>query len=196
MDQDLLSNIPLFAKLSPAELAELTGLLKEQRVAAQQPVFWVGDEGSDFYIVQVGRGVKKKQQTAIRRQIAKPIKAWSDAAYLAGDFPHAGYTKQDFPGWTARAAALAARDKDVTTSDFIRQKADQVIADRRDARLFVFSVGGLAGGATAKVYLGMTADLESGKQVRYAVAGQVYLTRKANHWRIFGYDLHRTVLRR
>lgn len=148
------------------------------------------------HIVQVGRGVKKKQQTAIRRQIAKPIKAWSDAAYLAGDFPHAGYTKQDFPGWTARAAALAARDKDVTTSDFIRKKADQVIADRRDARLFVFSVGGLAGGATAKVYLGMTADLESGKQVRYAVAGQVYLTRKANHWRIFGYDLHRTVLRR
>ena len=55
MDQDLLSNIPLFAKLSPAELAELTGLLKEQRVAAQQPVVWVGDEGSDFYIVQVGR---------------------------------------------------------------------------------------------------------------------------------------------
>ena len=54
------------------------------------------------HIVQIGRGVKKKQQTAIRRQIAKPIKAWSDAAYLAGDFPHAGYTKQDFPGWTAR----------------------------------------------------------------------------------------------
>jgi len=55
MDQDLLSNIPLFAKLSPAELGELSGLLKEQRVAAQQPVVWVGDEGSDFYIVQVGR---------------------------------------------------------------------------------------------------------------------------------------------
>jgi uncharacterized membrane protein len=55
MDQDLLSNIPLFAKLSPPEITELSGLLKEQRVAAQQPVFWVGDEGSDFYIVQVGR---------------------------------------------------------------------------------------------------------------------------------------------
>jgi uncharacterized membrane protein len=55
MDQDLLANIPLFAKLSAAELGELSGLLKEQRVEHQQPVFWIGDEGSDFYVVQVGR---------------------------------------------------------------------------------------------------------------------------------------------
>jgi uncharacterized membrane protein len=55
MDQDLIANIPLFGKLSPSEVAELAGLLKEQRVGAQQPVFWIGDEGADFYIVQVGR---------------------------------------------------------------------------------------------------------------------------------------------
>src|SRR2546430_7010723 len=55
MDQDLLANIPLFAKLNPAELAELSGLLKEQKVENQQPVFWIGDEGADFYLVQVGR---------------------------------------------------------------------------------------------------------------------------------------------
>lgn len=55
MDLDLLSNIPLFAKLTELELADLAGLLKEQRVAGQQPVFWIGDEGSDFYLVQVGR---------------------------------------------------------------------------------------------------------------------------------------------
>src|SRR5690349_1233579 len=55
MDFDLLSNIPLFAKLTEPEVRELGGLLKEQRVAGQQPVFWIGDEGSDFYLVQVGR---------------------------------------------------------------------------------------------------------------------------------------------
>lgn len=55
MDQDILSNIPLFAKLSSAELGELASLLKEQRVANQQVVFWIGDEGADFYLVQVGR---------------------------------------------------------------------------------------------------------------------------------------------
>jgi CRP/FNR family cyclic AMP-dependent transcriptional regulator len=55
MDLDLLGNIPLFGKLTPSELAELGGLLKEHRVEQQQPVFWIGDEGSDFYVVQVGR---------------------------------------------------------------------------------------------------------------------------------------------
>jgi len=55
MDLDLLGNIPLFGKLAPSELAELGGLLKEHRVERQQPVFWIGDEGSDFYVVQVGR---------------------------------------------------------------------------------------------------------------------------------------------
>src|SRR5689334_12921496 len=55
MDLDLLSNIPLFAKLNEGELRELGGLLKEQRVAGQQPVFWIGDEGSEFYLVQIGR---------------------------------------------------------------------------------------------------------------------------------------------
>jgi len=55
MDTDLLSNIPLFSKLNAAELADLTGLLKEREVAHQQPVFWIGDEGSDFYVVQDGR---------------------------------------------------------------------------------------------------------------------------------------------
>jgi uncharacterized membrane protein len=55
MDQDLLGHIPLFAKLREEELAELSKLLKEQRVEDQQPVFWIGEEGSDFYLIQVGR---------------------------------------------------------------------------------------------------------------------------------------------
>jgi len=147
-------------------------------------------------VVEIGPGVKKKAQTHIRRQLARPIESWMDSAYLAGDFPHQGYTKKDFHGWTAQAATLAARDKKTTSSDFVRQKAVQVVADRRDARLFVFTMNGVAGGATANIYLIMTATMKSGAEKKYAVAGQVYLTRKGNDWRIFGYDLHRTELRR
>ncbi|HSI37110.1 MAG: DUF1003 domain-containing protein [Phycisphaerae bacterium] len=55
MDPDLLAHIPLFAKLAPAELADLAQLLTEKRFTAQQPVFWIGEEGSDFYLVTVGR---------------------------------------------------------------------------------------------------------------------------------------------
>jgi len=55
MDKDLLANIPLFAKLNDEELVELAALLKEERVASHSPVFWIGEEGSDFYLLQVGR---------------------------------------------------------------------------------------------------------------------------------------------
>jgi len=55
MDQELLGHIPLFSKLNAAELQELSSLLKEEKVARQQAVFWIGDEGSDFYVIREGR---------------------------------------------------------------------------------------------------------------------------------------------
>ncbi|MGC3957471.1 MAG: cyclic nucleotide-binding domain-containing protein [Verrucomicrobiota bacterium] len=55
MDIDILANIPLFAKLSPEELTQLAGLLQAKTIDPQKPVFWIGDPGSDFFIIQVGR---------------------------------------------------------------------------------------------------------------------------------------------
>jgi uncharacterized membrane protein len=55
MDRDLLANNPLFAKLTADQLGELSSLLKSQTVENQQPVFWIGDQGSDFFVVQLGR---------------------------------------------------------------------------------------------------------------------------------------------
>ena len=55
MDIDLLTHIPLFAKLTREELGALAGLLTRKDVPSHQTVFWIGDDGSDFYIVQVGR---------------------------------------------------------------------------------------------------------------------------------------------
>jgi CRP/FNR family cyclic AMP-dependent transcriptional regulator len=54
MDIEILRNIPLFAKFSDAELTDLSTLLKTVPVERNQPVFWVGDEGTEFYIVQTG----------------------------------------------------------------------------------------------------------------------------------------------
>ena len=55
MDANLLTNIPLLAGLPPAELDELAGLLKRRDFKAAEPIFWVGDPGTDSYIVQSGR---------------------------------------------------------------------------------------------------------------------------------------------
>ena len=54
MGDEVLSKIPLFAGLSPDERADLGGLLKTRQYQAQAPVFWIGENGTEFYIVQIG----------------------------------------------------------------------------------------------------------------------------------------------
>lgn len=54
MGDEVLSKIPLFAGLSPDERADLGGLLKTRQYQAQAPVFWIGENGTEFYIVQDG----------------------------------------------------------------------------------------------------------------------------------------------
>ncbi len=150
-------------------------------------------------IAQMRGGVKKSKRAWITRKIAKPIKGWMDAAYLEGSFPRSGrtsYHKSTFAGWTDQAARLALRDRGVTTNAAISDKVVRVVADERSARLFVFAMGGLTGGATARVHLKMTVEQKSGVRRTFVVAGQLQLTRKADRWRIFGYDLRRTAVHR
>jgi CRP-like cAMP-binding protein len=55
LDWALLSNIPLFSKLTQDELGTLIALLKTRKYAESEPVVFLGDDGSDFYIVQHGK---------------------------------------------------------------------------------------------------------------------------------------------
>jgi CRP/FNR family cyclic AMP-dependent transcriptional regulator len=55
MDRALLANIPLFAKLPPEHLDELAGMLRQKEFKNGDPIFWIGDSGTDFFIVQMGR---------------------------------------------------------------------------------------------------------------------------------------------
>ncbi len=49
-----LTVIPLFARLSAGEYATLAGMLKERAVAAHETIFWIGDPGTEFFIVEQG----------------------------------------------------------------------------------------------------------------------------------------------
>jgi hypothetical protein len=162
---------------------------------ANAPQFEKSNAHLDVAIKQMGGGVRKSHRKAIKHAIAKPIKAWMYAAYLEGDFPRGHYNGKSFPGWTSDAAHLAKKDKDITTNAAVSSKVVGVVADKRTAALYVFAVGGLTGGATARIHLKMTAAKENGDRISFVVAGELYLTRKADHWHIFGYDLHRTVMR-
>lgn len=54
MGDEVLSKIPLFSALGADERADLGGFLKTNRYQPLAPVFWIGEDGSDFYIVQDG----------------------------------------------------------------------------------------------------------------------------------------------
>src|SRR5438270_4885483 len=55
MGNDVLAAIPIFAKLSEEDRAALAALLKEREFPAHQPVFWLGERGDDFYVVERGK---------------------------------------------------------------------------------------------------------------------------------------------
>src|SRR5437870_9065840 len=55
MSNDVLAAIPIFAKLSDQDRAALAALLKEREFPAHQPVFWLGERGDDFYVVERGK---------------------------------------------------------------------------------------------------------------------------------------------
>src|SRR4051794_13088437 len=55
VEASLLAHIPLFAKLPKDDLIALAGFLKRKAVAPGTPLMFIGDGGSDFYVVQVGR---------------------------------------------------------------------------------------------------------------------------------------------
>jgi len=51
---DPLAHIQLFARLTPPERAELLATMARQSVPANQTVFWLGDKGESFFLVQSG----------------------------------------------------------------------------------------------------------------------------------------------
>lgn len=117
------------------------------------------------------------------------------AGFLDGPYPRTDFGAA-FDPWTSQAAALGRRHRNVTTNAVLGRRLVEVWAERQRARLFIFASNGKTGGATGEVYLRLTGRLRHGALTTYTVSGELYLTRHDNTWRIFGYNLHRTVERR
>ena len=54
MNSQLLATIPLFGDLTAEQRDELAESLQQKQVAATQPIFWVGDDGNEFYLINHG----------------------------------------------------------------------------------------------------------------------------------------------
>lgn len=146
-------------------------------------------------IAQLRGGVPGSKRPAILKAAVAPVKAWYAGAFLQVAYPTDSFPKA-FDSWTQGAARLATRDKDTTTNAVLGSQLVALVADRQSVTLDVFATRGVTGGATAYVRLVMTGERTDGSLVRYAISGQLHLTRgigaHAGDWRIFGYQLQRT----
>lgn len=50
-----LAHIPLFSLMGPAEQTELLASMERTTVQANEPIFWFGDKGEDFFLIQEGQ---------------------------------------------------------------------------------------------------------------------------------------------
>jgi hypothetical protein len=143
-------------------------------------------------VPQLGDGVHRGERRALRRAVGAPVSAWFDKAFLRVHYPASSFPGA-FAAWTPGTVAQARRDSDVTTNAKLGHDLVALVADKRQATVYVFARRGVVGGATAQVRLAMTGEKKNGSLVRAVVWGDVYLTRDKARWSIFGYDLHRSV---
>ncbi len=54
MSTELLTNIELFGDLTAEHRQELAAAMQQQPFAATQPIFWIGDSGTSFFIIKSG----------------------------------------------------------------------------------------------------------------------------------------------
>ena len=119
-------------------------------------------------------------------QVRQVVDGWIDAAYLAGDYPRTDFA-DSWPGFTPGARAKARRDGDLMSNRDLGAAIDGVEPQRRRVVLDVLSVEGRPVGVTARVVLRFATTGDTVKDVR--VSGRLHLTKGAQGWQVFGYDV-------
>jgi hypothetical protein len=131
---------------------------------------------------------------SLEANVAKTLKAYVDAAFLAGEYPRSDFAGS-FGTFTSGARADARRDQGLLTNQPLGPTTESVHATRRTAYLSVLAPYKVAAGVTAKVDLVFVVDRGDQPSQRVRVAGRLLLTRTPSApggWAVFGYDLHRS----
>jgi hypothetical protein len=151
----------------------------------QQPV------GLDVKIARLSGHLPKAATRDLTHRLGRVVATWINGGFLAGDYPRKHFV--GYASFTRDAARLARRDAAVTSNVQLGPRWTQVVPTRQRVRLFVFAPGHRPSGATADVQLVMVGAGSTGATSELAVTGQLYLTKTGSGWRIFGFDLHRSV---
>ncbi len=128
----------------------------------------------------------------LQRQTGQAVAQWMDRGFVDAGYPTAEF-RGAFATFTPGAAAQARRQEWLTTNRTLGRRLVDVVPVRRSVGVVAFAPAGSAVGATASVVLVLRGLGESGRRSELAVTGELYLTRERGRWRIFGYDLQRSV---
>lgn len=129
---------------------------------------------------------------SLQRATGRVVGAWIDRAFVAVDYPASEFDGA-FATFTRGAAAQARRDSWLTTNRTLGDRLVDAVPVKRTVSVTAFAPKGSAVGATADVALVLRGVAESGQRSKLSVTGELHLTRVDGRWRIFGYDLQRSV---
>jgi hypothetical protein len=147
--------------------------------------------GLDVEIARLAGALPKAEARDLTKRLGRVVATWFDGGFVAGDYPRQSFS--GYASFTDGAARLARRSAAVTTNVRLGRQWVDAVPTRQRVRLFVFAPGHRPSGATAEVELVMAGVNKAGSAAELAVTGKLYLTKANAGWRIFGFDLHRSV---
>jgi hypothetical protein len=140
----------------------------------------------------IGRVIGKlgaQEKAGVKTDVSAVVDDFFEKAYL-GEFPRTSFDEA-YAAFTSGAREDAARDADLLSNAEIAEQIEQATGTKRRVALDVFAAKGQAQGVTARFTLDFstTGELERTERVK----GYLLMSREDDGWRIFGYDVIRSV---
>lgn len=132
----------------------------------------------------------RKTRKRVVAKVSQRVDTWFDAAWLGGDYPRKKMVRA-WPGFTKGLTAQARKDRADTTNARLAPRIEGVTPVRKRVQVDILAAQGRAAGATARFRL--VFDTTGAVERRVLVQGRFSLTQGKRGWKIFGYDLRRSV---
>jgi hypothetical protein len=143
-------------------------------------------------VTRVHGRLSKKDARALEHNVGAVVSSYLDDAYLGGSYPRSDFGNA-FGTFTRGVQGQARQDRDLLTNHALGASTRSVTAKERTAYLSVLAPHKVAAGVSARVTLRYVADRGGAAAKQVTVTGRLSLTRTSHGWKIFGYDLARSV---
>lgn len=130
----------------------------------------------------------------LERGVGRAVHGWLNRAFVLQQYPTRRFAGS-FDTFTPGARKAARDQRGLTTNAMLGPKIVDAVPVRRQLTVSAFAPSGRAIGATASADLQLRTVRMSGRRSQLRVTGELSLTRVGGRWRVFGYDLQRSLRR-